>query len=62
LSDASEVLSVTISNIPSGAVLSVGTLNQDGSVNRDRHRRTGLRCDGWRVPLDPVGRGVERGL
>uniref|UniRef100_UPI00051A2687 Ig-like domain-containing protein n=1 Tax=Thalassospira australica TaxID=1528106 RepID=UPI00051A2687 len=39
LTDSSEVLSVTISNIPEGATLSAGTVNPDSTVTRPSHRR-----------------------
>jgi hypothetical protein len=42
LSDASEVLSITVSDIPAGAVLSAGTENQDGSVTLTPAQLTGL--------------------
>ncbi len=40
--DGSETLSITISNIPDGASLSVGTVNQDGSVTLTPVQLAGL--------------------
>ncbi|MCC9620426.1 Ig-like domain-containing protein [Thalassospira sp. MA62] len=42
LSDNTELLSVTIGNIPDGAVLSAGTVNADGSVTLDADELIGL--------------------
>jgi len=42
LSDSSETLSITISDIPDGATLSVGTLNEDGSVSLTPDQLDGL--------------------
>ncbi len=40
--DGSETLSITISDIPEGVVLSAGTVNQDGSVTLTPEQLTGL--------------------
>ncbi len=42
VSDESETLSITITDIPNGATLSVGTLNQDGSVTLTPQQLDGL--------------------
>ncbi|OSQ34451.1 Ig-like domain-containing protein, partial [Thalassospira mesophila] len=42
LTDGSEVLSVTIGNIPDGAVLNAGTVNADGTVTLTPAELTGL--------------------
>ncbi|WP_033068669.1 hypothetical protein, partial [Thalassospira australica] len=42
LTDSSEVLSVTISNIPDGATLSAGTVNPDGTVTLTADELDGL--------------------
>ncbi|OSQ41625.1 hypothetical protein, partial [Thalassospira alkalitolerans] len=42
LTDAGEVLSVTVSNIPDGATLSAGTVNPDGTVTLTADELDGL--------------------
>ncbi|WP_417828058.1 beta strand repeat-containing protein, partial [Thalassospira sp.] len=45
LTDISETLSVTISDIPAGATLSAGTLNPDGTVTLSPAELSGLQLD-----------------
>ncbi len=45
LTDISETLSVTISDIPAGATLSAGTLNPDGTVTLNPAELSGLQLD-----------------